>query len=55
MQSASYWQKRQLAISVRRLGRGKAVVRERKGHLRDISKVTMEMYRPAGVNVGYEI
>lgn len=39
----------------RRLGRGKAVGTERKGHLRDISKVTVEMYRPQIVHFGYKI
>lgn len=34
----------------RRLGRGKSVGTERKGHLRDISKMTVEMYRSQTVN-----
>lgn len=38
----------------KRLGRGKAVGTERKGYLRDISKMTKEMYRPQTVNLGYK-
>ena len=35
--------------------KGKAVGMEREGHLEDISKVTMEMYRSQNLNLGCEI
>lgn len=44
-----------VAILVRRFGRGKAVRTERKRHLRNISKVTVETYKSQSANLGYEI
>lgn len=43
------------AILVRKLEREKAVRTERKSHLKNISKVAVEMYRSQSVNLGYEI
>ena len=43
------------AILVTRFGGGKTVRTERKGHLKNIFKVTVETYRSQSVNLGYEI